>query len=366
MNKIGFGHFDGADNVLVIGGMSVGAFLARKFDVESLFTSNAIVVGEKVFPESKLSKIIKDGAFKLVSCQKFQMYNGCRENKLYMNGSCAFVTEQDFGKKKETDAFNIKLAYSNTEKGLKQFISQINSLTEEKETTPSINILSKEFGELAVRNAKTEEWEDIIIDNCYYNADFVAFHKKMNGFIKKRNNNSLCLLHGATGTGKTTFLRRYMADNKDESYLYVPSAMVKHLSDPSFLDFLVSRKNNILILEDAEKSIKKRGSRDSDENAVSNLLQMTDGIMNDILKLKVIVTFNCEIDEIDEALVRNGRLYTSYEFKNLTEKRAIALAKKIGKDYTQIKGETSLADVFAIGEMNEFEKKSRKLGFKVK
>ncbi len=51
--------------------------------------------------------------------------------------------------------------------------------------------------------------------------------------------------------------------------------------------------------------------------AVSNILNLLDGLMDDSLHQPIIATFNCEISKIDTALLRNGRLNANHEFKKL-------------------------------------------------
>jgi ATP-dependent 26S proteasome regulatory subunit len=53
--------------------------------------------------------------------------------------------------------------------------------------------------------------------------------------------------------------------------------------------------------------------------------------MKDALKLKIICTANCKMDEIDNALLRKGRILTKYEFKKLSIDKTNSLLKKLNK-----------------------------------
>lgn len=55
-----------------------------------------------------------------------------------------------------------------------------------------------------------------------------------------------------------------------------------------------------------------------DSSAVSSLLNLSDGILSDILKTSVIVTYNCPKQDVDDALKRKGRLQMDYEFSALS------------------------------------------------
>jgi len=84
--------------------------------------------------------------------------------------------------------------------------------------------------------------------------------------------------------------------------------------------------------------------------------------MGDILNLKVICTLNSELQSLDEALLRKGRLKGKCFFGNLDESKANALALSLGKD-TIYTNNTPLADIFK-NEENVFgETPLKAIGF---
>lgn len=363
-------HFESVDRPDTIAGMNTASFIARKFKVDSF---NKASFGGQMKPDNIVSEkfvkdFVKSHKLKLVVSSSTNSYSKNYYSDLYMNNELAIVTNRvDSAKKEDAPRLVMSSLYAKDKKVFDDILNVFTKNFSSVDKSVSIKVLSSEFGDIATREVKTPEWGKIQIKNEYYNVDFPKFHKKMEGFIKSRKNSALCLLFGDVGTGKTTYLRKYMADNPKKDFIYVPVSMVGTLSSPAFMDFLGQNEDVVLILEDAEKVVAQRGSGQSDECAVSNLLQMTDGILNDIFKTKIIITFNCEIEKIDPALTRNGRLFASYEFKNLTKARAVKLAKKLKKDHTKIKGDKSLADIFNDEEtdFNE-ETKTKKLGFNKK
>ena len=88
------------------------------------------------------------------------------------------------------------------------------------------------------------------------------------------------------------------------------------------------------------------------------LLNITDGVIADVLGIKLICTFNTSLAKIDKALLRKGRLSLKYEFKKLTkDKVANILGHSVDKDM-------SLAEIYNIEEENDFSKKiQKKIGF---
>ena len=113
------------------------------------------------------------------------------------------------------------------------------------------------------------------------------------------------------------YIRKLIKQFPDKNFIFLSPELTTHITDPSFIDFALNKlKNAVLIIEDAEMLLTKRGATGNNA-AVSVLLNMTDGMMKDALKLKIICTANCKMADIDEALLRKGRILTKYEFKKL-------------------------------------------------
>ena len=125
-----------------------------------------------------------------------------------------------------------------------------------------------------------------------------------------------------------------------------------------------------MILEDAEKAILKRDDGGS-SSAVSSLLNMSDGIMSDIMKTAIIVTYNCSRHDIDEALRRKGRMQMDYEFGLLNKEDSIVLANSLNYPESFIKDEIkdpmSLADIYnlqtKVDFLNKKKKENKVIGF---
>ena len=90
---------------------------------------------------------------------------------------------------------------------------------------------------------------------------------------------------------------------------------------------------------------------------------MSDGLLSDIMNLKFICTFNADIRTIDSALLRKGRCYAKYEFKELSEDKVKHLNEKYNLGIEQIKPMT-LAQIYNANQ-NEYSEASieRKIGF---
>lgn len=90
---------------------------------------------------------------------------------------------------------------------------------------------------------------------------------------------------------------------------------------------------------------------------IGTLLNLTDGLMADEYTLKFIMTFNCPMDKIDDALRRKGRLSLEYKFDKLKADKAHKINNKADKDIT-------LADLYNLEkEVSIGAKKRVKIGF---
>jgi hypothetical protein len=200
-----------------------------------------------------------------------------------------------------------------------------------------------------------------------------AFNEINETMINRLNEkpSGLYMFHGSPGTGKTTYIK-YLTNKIDRDFIYVPTNMLEYFTtDPNSLSILLRKPNSILVLEDAEKAIMKR--EDTGGNSpVSSLLNLSDGIMSDIMKTAIILTYNCPKQDIDEALRRKGRLQMDYEFGLLKKNDAIKLAQSLNfpQEFIdeEIKEDMSLADIYNLKTKVDFqekkeEKSDRIIGF---
>jgi ATP-dependent 26S proteasome regulatory subunit len=137
--------------------------------------------------------------------------------------------------------------------------------------------------------------------------------------------------------------------------------MAEMLSEPSIIPFLMEHKNAILVIEDAERVISDREGNGSPAG-VSNILNLTDGILGDCLSIQIVATFNMKREKIDQALLRKGRLIAEHKFSKLSVEESNSLLKHLKKDHEVTEGMT-LADIYNVDvELFKTTNKS-KIGF---
>jgi len=221
-------------------------------------------------------------------------------------------------------------------------------------------IIKDEFG-LTLKDFELTAGEEFSIEENY-NEDFIEVDKKITQHLTAKSKKGLILLHGEPGTGKTTYIK-HLADKIEKQIIFVPPMMTGAIADPAFIPFLMKYPDSILIIEDAETVIKDR-TITGNGNSVSNILNLTDGILGECLKIQILATFNTERTQIDKALLRKGRLITDYKFENLNIKKTNKLLKKIGID-KKVDKPLSLADIYHYTETNRDTNNKQGIGFLV-
>jgi len=158
----------------------------------------------------------------------------------------------------------------------------------------SINLIKSEMGHL-----DTEEYDLIVPDmdlELNYGSEFIKVHNVIIDRLNRNNDKGIILLHGEPGTGKTSY--------------------IKYLTNGS-------------------------------PAGVSNILNLTDGILADCLNIQVIATFNMKRERIDQALLRKGRLIAEHKFEKLSTEETNKLLKHLGKSQ-EVTEAMSLADIYNI------------------
>ncbi|QJW91329.1 AAA family ATPase [Spirosoma taeanense] len=201
---------------------------------------------------------------------------------------------------------------------------------------------------------------DINLD-LHYNDDFPPVHERLVNLLAQPKSKGLILLHGEPGTGKTTYIK-YLSSLVRKDMLILPPYMTNYLTSPEIIPFLLDNKDSVLIIEDAERILQSREAG-GDTNSVSNILNLTDGLLADCMHIQVIATFNASKHLLDKALLRKGRLMVDYAFGKLTPAKANELLMHLGMDF-RTKEPMTLADIFNLDEQTvSGERQEVKMGF---
>jgi adenosyl cobinamide kinase/adenosyl cobinamide phosphate guanylyltransferase len=264
--------------------------------------------------------------------------------------------EVDFEPQKDLSTYRCRILYKNKET-LSKLDSKIEIDTQNKKHS-NVFLLCTIDGMLSLQRFDVKlPKKNVDLELNYGKSAAEKFNKIINNL--KKNKNGLILFSGDPGTGKSTFIK-YLTTKTTRKVIYLSSGAAEQLTNPDFLSFIMSHRNCILLLEDAEKVLRSRESADND--AISNILNITDGILGDCLNIMVIATFNIDRENIDSALVRKGRLLVEHHFDPLSAEDSNNLLKKIGsKRRTDIP--MTLADIYNEEENFHSKKEKNKVGF---
>lgn len=129
---------------------------------------------------------------------------------------------------------------------------------------------------------------------------------------------SILILHGLPGTGKTTFVKYLMQEIALTGEKIIPeigyATGLELFECNEFWSRVVTDNIDLLILDDVSYNMVRK--QDADNSFVNNLLAYSDGVLNE--KSKVIITTNSENSNFDPALLRPGRCFDLVELRPLT------------------------------------------------
>ena len=200
-----------------------------------------------------------------------------------------------------------------------------------------------------------------------YCPEFKDIHNKILNQLKLKK--GLFIFDGEPGSGKTMYIRYlmdYICTTLRKKVIYIPGEYISNLSGPEFTYFLADNKNSVLVIEDGDTHIQSREI--NRRSSVSNILNLTDGFLNDCFDIQVILTYNIPTQQVDTALMRTGRLLTKYHFGKISYTQANQLSKKlnINKTYSE---DVILAQVYSDGEdkstILDIPAEPKKVGFRL-
>jgi ATPase family associated with various cellular activities (AAA) len=160
-----------------------------------------------------------------------------------------------------------------------------------------------------------------------------------------RSDESILVLLGEPGTGKTSFIRNFIWHTKWDAAFTYDEELLK--SDELFVEFITKGTDeNLLIIEDADVFLT---SREHDANKMmARFLNVSDGLFTSPHPKKLVFTANiAHAKDIDNALLREGRCFDCMEFRKLTYQEAVAAADAAGVSPPIERREYTLAQIFA-------------------
>jgi len=196
--------------------------------------------------------------------------------------------------------------------------------------------------------------------DLFYDHDFKEVDEVIRKRLNTKKDKGIVLLHGLPGTGKTTYLR-YLVGKIKKRVLFLSPTVAENLMNPEFVELLIDNPNTVVIIEDAENIIMDR--KISGGSSVSNLLNISDGLLADFLNVQLICTFNSSLTLVDSALMRKGRLIAKYEFGKLSKEKSQRLSDHLGFSNTITKPMT-IAEIANPNEKENAIERTEVFGFR--
>jgi hypothetical protein len=305
----------------------------------------------------KIFEMIKNGKYGKVKATYQRNYYNWQQERIEFTKTI-FKIEDNMMVKLGDDWLEILFRNNDYDRANKMLNEFKTLKVPQKENDYEINIISLSGGSLDLKTLAIKPTELDL--NLYYNDDFKAIDAIIKERLSKENDKGIVLLHGLPGTGKTTYLRHLIGSMK-KKVMFVSPSVAGNLMNPEFMDLLIDNPNAVLVIEDAENIIMDR--RYSSQSSVSNLLNISDGLLSDCLNVQIICTFNSELSMVDSALLRKGRLIAKYEFGKLHVSKARALSQHLGLEQ-EIHKPMTLAEITNPDETNYEPKQVNVIGFR--
>ena len=184
-----------------------------------------------------------------------------------------------------------------------------NSLIQTARDSNSVFALMSSPGGLSLRSIGDIN-HDMVESN--YNAKAIEGYKHIvECFGSADPCGRLILLQGPPGVGKS-YMIRGLVSSVESTFIVVGSDMIASLAGPSILPVIMgcvnseNKKPITFILEDADIALSHR--KKGDVSHLSGLLNLGDGLLGELLDIRILATTNAEMLDLDPAIKRPGRM----------------------------------------------------------
>ncbi|WP_299537596.1 DUF5925 domain-containing protein [uncultured Streptomyces sp.] len=203
------------------------------------------------------------------------------------------------------------------------------------------------------RQISAGAWDEI---RPHYSAPVAEAMEQLMKVTPDDISGRLLLLHGPPGTGKTSALRTLARSWRDWCQVDCVLDPERLFSDVGYLmdiaigedDGTAKGRWRLLLLEDCDELIRGEAKHTAGQ-ALSRLLNLTDGLLGQGRNVLVAVTTNEDLERLHPAVVRPGRCLARIEVGPLTRRES---ARWLGTEEGVGREGNTLAELFALRRGN--------------
>jgi len=182
----------------------------------------------------------------------------------------------------------------------------------------------------------------------------------------------IAIFSGIQGGGKTHLIKGLLDEVDTGSFVIVPANLVVELAQPSMIPAMMrlhqqhGSQHIVFLVEDADEVLAPRMG--DNMSSVSVMLNLGDGILGQILDIRLVCTTNAKHQEIDVAIKRPGRLSAMVHVRELSEEKSTEILRRLtGKEDAQCDGDCTLAEVYSLARADGWvaPDTDRKVGFMI-
>ena len=202
--------------------------------------------------------------------------------------------------------------------------------------------------------------EQNLIEDNYTEASIKGYKHITDCLASNNPCGRLILLQGPPGTGKS-YMIRALVSSVNSTFIVVGAHMIADLSGPAILPVIMGcidtddPKPITFILEDSDIALSDRKNGGVAE--LSGLLNLGDGLLGEMMDIRILATTNAELLDLDPAVTRPGRMCQHIKLDALCAKEATALYSKMVGEETTIKKATTLAEIYRMARKDGWEPK---------